>query len=99
MPELPEVETIRRGLEKYLIGRTFDEIAVRLPKMVMGNVQKCKGATVQSVRRYGKGLIIDLDNQYSIAIHVKMTGQLIYVDGEKGNVSTFDTRKVGELPG
>jgi formamidopyrimidine-DNA glycosylase len=78
MPELPEVETIRRGLEGLIVGAEIMGVEVRLPKMVLGEVQRVKGAKVQSVRRRGKGLLIDLDNGYSMAIHVKMTGQLIY---------------------
>jgi formamidopyrimidine-DNA glycosylase len=78
MPELPEVETIRRGLEGLIVGATITDVEVRLPKMVRGEVQKVPGAKVQKVRRRGKGLLIELDNSYTIAVHVKMTGQLIY---------------------
>lgn len=97
MPELPEVETIRLGLEKYLTGHIIEDIDIRLPKMVSGEVQRLKGAKVQNVRRYGKGLVIDLDNDYSIAVHVKMTGQLIY-QGPKLQRSRV-SKKVGALPG
>lgn len=78
MPELPEVETIRLGLEKYLVGHVIQHVEVRLRKLFKGEVQKVQGAKVQGVRRRGKGLIIDLDNEMSIAAHVKMTGQFIY---------------------
>lgn len=78
MPELPEVETIRKGLEKYLVGHRIIDIEVRLPKLVTGDSLQATGAKIKGVRRAGKGLIIDLDNGYSIAIHIKLTGQLIY---------------------
>ncbi len=78
MPELPEVETIRLGLEKYLRGHTIKDIEIRLPKIVRGEVKKVQGAKVQRIRRRGKGLILDLDNEWSLAAHVKMTGQFIY---------------------
>lgn len=78
MPELPGVETIRLGLEKYLVGHTIKQVEVRLAKMFVGEVQMVQGAKVQAIRRRGKGLIIDLDNAYSIAAHVKMTGQFIF---------------------
>lgn len=98
MPELPEVETIRLGLQKYLVGHTIEDIEVRLPKMVSGQVQSVKGAKVQKIRRYGKGLVIDLDNKHSIAVHVKMTGQLIY-KGTKVPKEIKVSEKVGsELP-
>lgn len=113
MPELPEVETIRLGLQKYIIGHTIEKIEVRYPKIFTGDVKKVRGTKVQSVRRRGKGLIIDLNNDYSIAAHVKMTGQFIYkkVSKEKkvSHVSNGDNEKitrnfhpklslVGELP-
>lgn len=78
MPELPEVETIRLGLQKYLVGHRIDKVDVRLPKLVHGDVKNIEGGKVIAVRRFGKGLIIDLDNDCSIAIHIKLTGQLIY---------------------
>lgn len=78
MPELPEVETIKRGLEELIVGAEIVEVEVRLPKIIRGELQHLKGAKIQSIRRRGKGLLIDLDSGYSLAIHVKMTGQLIY---------------------
>lgn len=80
MPELPEVETIRRGLEQLIVGWTIQEIHVRLPKLFHGIPSLILGAEIQQIRRYGKGLLIDLSNGYSLAVHVKMTGQLIFRD-------------------
>lgn len=80
MPELPEVETIRLGLQKYLVGHTIEKVEVKLSRVVQGNTKEVVGAKVKDVRRFGKGLVIDLNNNYSIGIHVKLTGQLIYVD-------------------
>lgn len=99
MPELPEVETIRRGLEKHLIGRVIENVEIRLPKMMTGDVEKVKGALITQVRRFGKGLLIDLNNDYSIAIHVKMTGQLVYQGVGIPQSSVLDLAKVGKLPG
>ncbi len=78
MPELPEVETIKRGLEQLIIRMEIDKVDVRLAKMVHGNPDSVTGGTIIRVNRRGKGLLIDLDNGYSLAIHVKMTGQLIF---------------------
>jgi formamidopyrimidine-DNA glycosylase len=78
MPELPEVETIRRGLEKYIVGYRIADVEVRLPRIVRGEIASVIGGVVTGIRRYGKGLVIDLDNSYSLAVHVKMTGQLVY---------------------
>jgi formamidopyrimidine-DNA glycosylase len=78
MPELPEVETIKVGLQKYLVGHTITDVDVRLQKQLRGDYQTIIGGKVRGVRRFGKGLVIDLDNKHSIAVHVKMTGQLLY---------------------
>lgn len=78
MPELPEVETVRRGLEKYLVGHTIESVDVKRPKIFQGEIKHVTGAKVTGVRRFGKGLVIDLSNKYSLAIHIKLTGQLIY---------------------
>jgi len=78
MPELPEVETIKLGLQKYVVGHTISDVEVRLPRIVSGDTKNIIGAKIINVRRFGKGLVIDLDNGFSIAVHVKMTGQLVY---------------------
>ena len=82
MPELPEVETIRLGLQKYLVGHKITEIQVKIPKMFAGNKKDVIGAKVVDLRRIGKGLIIELDNDFVLAIHLKMTGKLIYSDNK-----------------
>ena len=78
MPELPEVETIRRGLQKHIVGHRIEQVEVRLKKILTGDLQHIIGAEIILVERFGKGLVITLDNGYSMAIHIKMTGQLIY---------------------
>lgn len=93
MPELPEVETIKLGLQKHLVKHTIQDIELRLPKQFHGDKAHVIGSKILAVRRFGKGLVIDLDNQFSLAIHVKMTGQLLYV-GEAGGA----TRLALELP-
>jgi formamidopyrimidine-DNA glycosylase len=79
MPELPEVETIRLGLQQYLVGHTIENIVVHLSKQFYGDAQLLFGLRIIAVRRFGKGLIIDFLDGYSLAVHVKMTGQLLYL--------------------
>lgn len=99
MPELPEVETIRFGLQKYIVGHVIEDIDVRLPKMVHGDTQSVIDAKIKDVRRFGKGLVIDLDNGYSIAIHIKMTGQLIYFGPDRPKDAQLASAKTGvKLP-
>src|SRR3989338_11502291 len=87
MPELPEVETIRLGLQKYLAGHKITDIQVNIPKMFAGNKKDVVGAKIIGLKRIGKGLIIELDNDYVLAVHLKMTGQLIYSDSKTKNLT------------
>ncbi len=79
MPELPEVETIRLGAKKFLKGKKITGVEVRVPKMFIGNIDNVIGAKIKDVNRVAKILEIVLDNGYSILIHLKLTGQLVYV--------------------
>lgn len=78
MPELPEVENVRLQLDKYLVGHFLKNIEIRNDSSFLGDKDGVIGGRVESIRRFGKLLVIDLDNYHSLAIHVKMTGQLIY---------------------
>lgn len=78
MPELPEVEAIRMQLEKYLSGHKIQKVEIRNPRIFQGEVKNVEGASFKEFRRYGKVLSLDLDNEFSMVIHVKMTGQIIY---------------------
>jgi len=96
MPELPEVETIRLGLEKYLVGHRILGVDIKVSKLFEGSAKQIIGAKVIKVRRFGKGLVIDLSNNYSLAIHIKLTGQLIYRDPKTKDIPVSD--KVGTVP-
>lgn len=75
MPELPEVETMRKGLEKKIKGRAISCVKVfDYPRRIDAGVRKNGLAKVKGVRRRAKLLVIDLSNGYSIIIHVKLTG-------------------------
>ena len=82
MPELPEVETVRIGLERLLPRRRVAGVWHDWPKGFPNadtDVQAFLiGATILGVRRRAKVLLIDLDTKYSLVIHLKMTGQLVY---------------------
>ena len=79
MPELPEVETIRRGLNKFIVKKKLTGVEVLCEKSFIG--EPVVGRMVK-IRRYGKALVVDLDCDYSLMIHLRMTGQLIW-DGEE----------------
>jgi formamidopyrimidine-DNA glycosylase len=84
MPELPEVETVRRGLSELIIGKTIlsesHDTEKGFPNAPADVSNFLVGATIAGVHRRAKVLMIELDNEYSLIIHLKMTGQLVYVD-------------------
>lgn len=92
MPELPEVETIKNQLLKEIRGKKIKTAEIRLPKMIRGaSVKEFKkiveGVTIKNIDRRAKLLIIDLSNDYSLVIHLKLTGQIIY---EKRRSTKFE---------
>lgn len=82
MPELPEVETIKLGLSKLLPGQSIKSIRTDWKKSFPNSKNDVNKFLVASkivhVRRRAKVLIIDLDSKYSLIIHLKMTGQLVF---------------------
>ena len=85
MPELPEVETVRTGLEASTVDRVITEISFRQFAQVMGGHSaehanaRLRGQMIRSVRRRGKYLILDLDGDESLLVHLRMTGRLLVV--------------------
>ncbi len=83
MPELPEVETVKRGLEKLIVGKKLKSVNFDNPKSYSAAPSETDafllGAKIIDVRRRAKVLMIDLDSKYSLVIHLKMTGQLVFV--------------------
>jgi formamidopyrimidine-DNA glycosylase len=82
VPELPEVETIARGLHRAISGKTFATADVRLPRVVVSRDPRPLGASlandrVVSVGRRGKFVVIALETGRSLAVHLRMTGRLI----------------------
>ena len=86
MPELPEVEIVKRGLNKLIVGRQISSIINDNLKSFPNaeNDVKCflLGANIAQVRRRAKVLLIDLSTDYTLMIHLKMTGQLVFVDND-----------------
>jgi formamidopyrimidine-DNA glycosylase len=78
MPELPEVETVKRGLEKHLLGKTIKTVEVKREKNFKGNPNRIIGKKIRGFDRRGKYLFIKLDNgNLYLVVHLKMTGQLL----------------------
>ena len=81
MPELPEVETIRRDLSDLIVGRKILSIETDSPKQVKPSLAEVKkvvvGAKIKEIRRRAKLLLIYLDNGKILAVHLKLTGRLL----------------------
>ena len=103
MPELPEVETVRRGLERLVVGRKIESVMVYdSPKSFPNNQtdveQFAYGATITAIKRRAKVLLIELSTNYTLVTHLKMTGQLVYVGGERFGAGHPSDSLVGTLP-
>ena len=83
MPELPEVETIRRGLTQLVLDQEIAAVEDVWPKSFLPPLATVRdrvvGRKITGLRRFGKVLVVDLEGDYSLLFHLKMTGQLVFV--------------------
>jgi formamidopyrimidine-DNA glycosylase len=102
MPELPEVETVRIGLAALLPGRRVTAVDFDWPKGFPNSetdvAAHLVGAKVTAVNRRAKVLLIELDSEYSLVIHLKMTGQLVFRGDQHFGAGHPNGSLVGELP-
>lgn len=103
MPELPEVETVRRGLHELIIGRVVKKVTHDTPKgfpNAPADVNKFLiGSSITDVRRRAKVLLIDLSTDYTLVIHLKMTGQLVFRASDVAFGAGHPNESlIGELP-
>ena len=81
MPELPEVETVRRGLEKLILGKKITTIDIRYPKMIKTDLEQFQkempGQVIQTMGRRGKYLLFYLSDKVLIS-HLRMEGKYFY---------------------
>ncbi len=119
MPELPEVETIRRDLEKEVVGRRIKTVevtgqrSIRRHKIPSDFIERLEGRRVTTIRRAGKYLVVGLDGDDVLVVHLGMSGQLLRAKGPKdplerhthvvitftqgGQLRFVDPRTFGEL--
>src|SRR6476620_9279526 len=102
MPELPEVETVRLGLATLLPGHVIQAVthdwAKSFPNDPTAVTQFVVGAKITGVRRRAKVLLIDLSTDYTLVIHLKMTGQLVYRGKETFGAGHPNESLIGNLP-
>lgn len=95
MPELPEVETIKRELVSAVVGKTIARVIVHNPRVIRQPspekfAKELAGVSIRGILRKGKLLIFELSNGKALAIHLKMTGQLVYPgDDSQARVSFY----------
>lgn len=112
MPELPEVETVRKQLEAQILGAKINKIEVREQKIFIGDSRRLHGDVITSAARLGKYLFVYFASKRGLVIHLKMTGRLVLDDDfyhsakhtrvvinlEDGRkIYYWDTRKFGYL--
>ncbi|KJR98003.1 MAG: formamidopyrimidine-DNA glycosylase [Peptococcaceae bacterium BRH_c4a] len=88
MPELPEVETVKRSLEAQILGLSFTEIELMMPKIVKtpspnSFAENLTGKKIKKLGRRGKYLLIHLSDNLTMVIHLRMTGRLVYSPQDK----------------
>lgn len=102
MPELPEVETVRIGLQRLLPGKRVAGVQFDTPKSFPNASTDVEvflvDATILAIRRRAKVLMIDLSTEYSLVIHLKMTGQLVFRGNEVFGAGHPNDSLIGELP-
>jgi len=99
MPELPEVETIRRGLEPHLTGLTLQSLTVTDQKVLDisardGKLSTLEGQRIETLTRRGKYLVVGLELHYLI-FHLGMTGQLTLRDPARADAESFERTLTG----
>jgi len=88
MPELPEVEHIVRALRRSVRGRRILAAETKLPRLLVGSSpvsfkRKLRGARIDGVNRRGKYILIELDNQQVLVVHLRMTGKFLCIGADQ----------------
>src|SRR5205823_3852 len=87
MPELPEVEHVVRALRRAIVGRQIVASQINLPKLITPLKpaqfnRTIKGVRIEAVNRRGKYILIELDSDRILAVHLRMTGKFLYLTRE-----------------
>ena len=93
MPELPEVETVRRRMAPVLEGRRFERVTIDDPRLTRPEDQQevareLEGERVTAVDRRGKYLIVRFESGRALLIHLRMTGSVLHGAGRKATTRT-----------
>src|SRR3990172_3961271 len=102
MPELPEVETIRRGLEAKALFKTIQRVEIRCHKIILRPEANqlsdyLVGKTIRQIRRRGKFLVFEV-GEFILLIHLGMSGQMTYWDRSQEDDDHFFINPLTGLP-
>lgn len=102
MPELPEVETVVRGLNRLILKKKISKVNFDWPKSFPNNPDDVHdymiGAIISKVRRRGKTIIIELENGWALVTHLRMTGQMVYRGEENWGAGHPNEDFLADLP-
>jgi len=102
MPELPEVETVKLGLQRLLVGKMVKSVDFDTEKSFPNASSDVReflvGSEVVLVNRRAKVLLIELSSKYSLVVHLKMTGQLVFRGQEQFGAGHPNDSLIGDLP-
>jgi formamidopyrimidine-DNA glycosylase len=102
VPELPEVETVKRGLERLIVNKKVARVTHDTDKSFPNDQNSVSkfliDARILAIRRRAKVLLIDLSTDYSLMIHLKMTGQLVFVGAERFGAGHPNDSLIDVLP-
>lgn len=102
MPELPEVETVRTGLARLIVGKHIYDVhhdtTKSFPNSYEDVAEHMVEAVITGVRRRAKVLLVDLDTNYTLVIHLRMTGQMVFVGTERFGAGHPNDSLIGALP-
>lgn len=91
MPELPEVESLRRDLSRSLIGRRIEDVELRLPKIFLPSagmeLATLRGKRIDALRRRAKLLLWQLSDDLTLALHLRLAGQVVHRDSDGGELA------------
>lgn len=113
MPELPEVESLRKSLERFVLNSKIKSVEILNGKIVSGKgairvsdnkkveefKSKISGKTIKNLHRRAKNIIIELNTDEIILVHLKMTGQLVFVPNDKKEKISFGGHPIRETTG
>lgn len=91
MPELPEVETVKRVLEQEIVGLSIEKVSILYPRLIQTDIEEFKTNIVEkkivSLSRMGKYLIIHLSSKWALIVHFRMEGKLFHLDELEPNLN------------